>query len=113
MNQPQDRAAHQLGAIDPEDAPDYRRGVGHDTVTIDKHDGVGTVRGERPESLLRLPPCLVRHQTAVFAQHEFLPDQHHRRKQERPVEHLDELVRDLAHGERDEDRVARREGYIW
>ena len=84
VNQPRDRAAHQLGTINPEDAPDCRCCVGHDAVTIDEHDGIGAVRGQRPESFLRLPPCLFRQQTAVLAQHEFLADQHHRRQHDEP-----------------------------
>jgi len=55
VNQPRDWAAHQLGSIKSEDAPDCLRGVGHDAVTIDDHDGIGAVRGQRAESLLRLP----------------------------------------------------------
>lgn len=112
VNEPRDWAAHQLGTVNSEGAPDRRRGVGHDPVAIDEHDGIGAVRGKRPESFLGLPPCPFSQEAAVVAQHEFLADQHHRGQRDRPVQHLDELARDRTLGEHDEDRVARSESGI-
>jgi len=85
VNQPRDWAAHQLGTVNSEGAPDRRRGVGHDPVAIDEHDGIGAVRGQRPESFLGLPPCLFGQQAAVLAQYEFLADQNDRGQRDSSV----------------------------
>ena len=112
VHEPGDRAAHKLGDVDAEDSPHLRRGVGHDTLSIDKHDGVRRIRRQGPESLLGHQAGVVREQSAVLAKHELLADQDDGGQYHRAVQDLDELAGDLANGQRDEHPVAGGEGHI-